>query len=387
MRNSVVTHRRSFASLGLATLTTLALVSGAVAAPPNWTAPLNVRLANDISLNDADFSNHNVAVSWDEPGAPRTVGIRTSVDSGGGFGPVSWFANSRQSAVDICGGSELNAVMAHRIGPGNWFIEHAVGSIDGDGFLTTPVAPTDGIQRNPDVSCAGGRVFVSWLQPEGSGDRLFVAHARRTGGGFSNPIDLGFDTETFGDTRVALAGVNGMAYAVFARSGGDLRFKRWSVGGSPNFGVTPHATQVIGPGTANNSAEGLMIAAAGNKVAVAWANCDAVYARVSNDQGQTWGPIRTLIEHAACDGDFIAYPLSIATRGGRIVVSYVAFGIVGDGEIGLIRTSNDLASFSDDQIAPTYQNEHIVGFVTVGGVAKLAAAFERPDKVRFRRQL
>lgn len=387
MRKSVVTHRRPIASFGLAALATLALVSGAVAAPPNWTSAINVRNANNLRLNDADFSNHNVAISWDEPDSPRTVGIRTSVDNGSSFGPISWFANSRESAVDICSGSELNAVMAHRIGPGNWFIEHAVGSIDGVGFLTTPVAPTNGIQRNPDVACAGGRVFASWLEAEGSGDRLFVAHARRSTHNFSGPIDLGFDSDTFGDTRVALAGVQDTAYAVFTRSGGDLRFKRWSIGGSPGYGVTAHATQVIGPGTAFNSAEGLMIAAARDKVAVTWANCDAVYARVSNDRGQTWGPIRTLIEHAACDGDFIAYPRSIATRGGRIVVSYVAFGIVGDGEIGLIQTTNDFASFSDDQIAPKYQAEHIVGFVRIGGVTKLAAAFERPDMVRFRRQL
>ena len=34
------------------------------------------------------------------------------------------------------------------------------------------------------------------------------------------------------------------------------------------------------------------------------------------------GPIRTLVEHAACDGDFIAAPNSIAIEGDQIAVEY-----------------------------------------------------------------
>ena len=108
---------------------------------------------------------------------------------------------------------------------------------------------------------------------------------------------------------------------------------------------------IIGPGTQNNPAFQPVIAAEGNKVAVAWMTCNAVVARVSNDKGQTWGPIRTLVEHAACDGDFIAAPNSIAIRGNRIAVEYTSFGIFGDGEENLIRTTNDFASFSDDEIS------------------------------------
>lgn len=380
--------RRPAAALALAVLTSAVMATSVLAGGPSWTSPVNVRLTNDVALQDADFSNHNVAITWDEPGAGhREVGIRTSVDNGSGFGPISWFADSRESAVDICGGSELNAVMAHRIGPGNWFIEHAVGSIDGDGFLTTPVAPSDGIQSQPDVACTGGRVFVSWFEQESGGHRLFVAHARRSDGIFGAPINLGFDDETFFFTSLAVAGVSDTAYAVFQRSDGDLRFKRWSIGSGPGFAATPHATQVIGSGTPNNPASYAVIAAAGDKVAVAWFKCGALWARVSNNRGQTWGPARKLIEHAACDGDFIAVQRSIAIRGGRIVVAYTAAGIVGDGEVGLFSTTTDFASFSDDMIAPSYHLEHLVGFVTVGGDAKLAAAFNRVDKIRFRRQM
>jgi len=382
-----VNKRRPAAGLVLAMLTSAVMATSVMAGGPTWKPPVNVRLTNGVELQDADFSKRNVAITWHEPGAGRKeVGIRTSVNAGSSFGPISWFPDSRQAAVDICGGSELNAVMAHRIGPGNWFIEHAVGSIDGDGFVTTPVAPTDGKQRHPDVACAGGRVFVSWFEEEGSGHRLFVAHARRTVGVFGTPIDLGFDDETFFFDGLAVAGVKDRAYAVFQRSDGDLRFKRWSIGSGPGFAVTPLATQIIGNGTPNNPASYPVIAAAGDKVAVAWFRCGALWARVSNNRGRTWGPARKLIEHAACDGDFIAVQRSIAIHDGRIVVAYMAAGIVGDGEVGLFSTRTDFASFSDNQIASSFQLEHLVGFVTVSGDAKLAAAFNREDRVRFRRQ-
>ncbi len=379
--------RRRFASVPLAIATVLILATNVVAAPPSWTSATTLRTADDISLADADFSNRNVAVAWSEPDSPRRVGIRTSVDAGSGFGPISWFGGSRQPAVDVCGGAELNAVMAHRIGPGNWFIEHAQGSIDGVGFLTTPVAPSDGIQKHPDVTCAGGRLFVSWLEEETDGYRLFVAHGRRTGGGFSSPIDLGFDTSTLFGHSLAVAGVSDMAYAVFARTGGDLRIMRWQIGDAPNYPVTPLGEQVIGSATRNDPALEAMISAYGDKVAVAWVTCDAISARVSNDRGQTWGPVRTLVEHAACDGDFIAFPNSIAVRGDRIALEYTMFGIVGDGDEGLIRSNSDFASFSDDIIANSGHTEHLVGFVTVAGQTRLAAAFQ-PDlsRIRFRRQ-
>jgi hypothetical protein len=379
--------RRSASSVSLALIATLVLAGNVAAAPPNWTSPKDIRFRNNVELNDAAFADVNVAISWQEPtsGPPR-VGIRTSVDSGSGFGPTQFMAGARESAVDICDESELDVVSAHKIGPGNWFIEHAVGSVDGTGFVTTPVAPTDGLQNNPDVACAGGRVFVSWFEREGTGDRLFVAHARRTGGGFSAPIDLGFDDETSFFSGLAVAGVANRAYATFQRSDGDLRFKRWSVGGAPNFPVSSHPTQVIAPGNANDPASYAVMDAEGSKVAIAWFRCNALYARVSNDRGLTWGPIRKLLDTASCDGDFAAAQSSIAIDGNKIVIAYSAASAFGGGWIGLFRTTNDFASFSDDMITANYHPEHLVGYVTVAGVAKLAAAFERPGVIRFRRQ-
>jgi hypothetical protein len=385
VRRSVA--RRSAASIALGVMTVLALAPAVAADSPDWKPRVNVRTAAGIQLTDADYSRRNVAITWQQPGsgAPK-VGIRTSTDAGTGFGPVSTFTNARQSAVDICGGSELNAIYARKLGAGNWSIEHAVGSIDGDGFVRTLVAPGPGVQRHPDVACAGGRVFASWFQREGSGDRLWVAHARKSDGTFGAPINLGLDNETFFGRSLAVAGVADTAYAVFARSSGDLRFKRWSIGPGPAFAVTPHATQLIGPGTASNSASEAVIAAAGDKVAVAWFKCGGIFARVSNDRGATWGPLRKVLDHVACDGDFGASPRSIAIRGDRIAITYLGFGIPNVSFVGLIRTKTDFSKFNDDVITFAGHDEHLIGYVTVGGVTKLAAAFDNGDRIRFRRQ-
>jgi len=379
--------RRLVATAALTLTVVLAAASPVAAHAPDWTGRVNVRAADDVQLRDADFSRRNVAITWQEPGAggPK-VGLRTSVDSGASFGPISWVNKSRQSAVDICGGSELNAVYAKKVSSGNWRIDHAVGSIDGDGFLRTPVSLAPGVNGYPDVACAGGRVFVSWFQRDGGGDRLKLAHGIRNDGAFETPMTLGFDDETFFGRSLAVAGTSDTAYAVFTKSSGDLRFRSWSIGSGPGFAVTPQATRIIGPASRENSADGAVIAAAGSKVAVAWFKCGGIFARVSNDRGQTWGPVRKVLEHMACDGDFGASQRSIAIRGNRIVISYLAFGIPNVSITGLIRTTNDFATSTDDVITFANRDEHLLGYVTVGGTTRLAAAFDTGDCIRFRRQ-
>ena len=71
---------------------------------------------------------------------------------------------------------------AHKIGPGNWIIQYTL--FDSFDSLTTG-RPTDGLQHDPDIACTDDPMFVSWFKQEGSGDRLFVAHATRDLGAFS----------------------------------------------------------------------------------------------------------------------------------------------------------------------------------------------------------
>lgn len=375
--------RRSALSVALAVSATLVVATGALAAP-TWSPAVDVREAEDIALNDAAFARRNVAIAWDEPDSPRKVGIRASVDAGSGFGPIEWFAGARRPAVVICG-SELHTAM-EKAKPGTWLIKYGARSIDGAGFDTRLVSPSRQDQSDPDVACTRGRVFVSWFEEEAGEHALYVSHALRTGGPFSDPIFLGMDDEVFFGSSLAVAGVAGMAYAVYQKSDGDLYFRRWSIGPGPDFTVTPHAEQEIAPGTPGNEASYAVIDAAGDKVAVSWFKCKGIFARVSDDGGQTWGPIRKLVDHVGCEGDFIAVQSSIAIRGDRIALAYHAAGFF-SGEVRLIRTTNNFASFSDKQIADRSHFEHLVGFVRAGGEWRLAAAFQRNETVRFRRQV
>ncbi len=384
--------RRWASALTLGVLAAAAVSGTATAQVPdaiNWGPAATLRHANGVELQDAAFSGRNVAVSWQEPGSagPR-VRIRTSVQSGSAFGPVATFTTARQSAVDIRGGSELHAVYARRYASTNWVIEHAVGSVDTSGFSVGAVSSTTGVARFPDIACTRSRVFVTWFQKEGANDRLQVAHASKSDLVFSGPVDMGLDQGSFfgRSHSLAVAGVADDAYVAFTRSDGKLRFKRWSVGSGPGFAVTPHATKVIGAGTPGNSAGDTVIAAAGDKVAVAWFKCGGIYACVSNDRGQHWGSPRKVLSHQACTGDFGADQRSIAIHGDRIVITYRAFAIKSPGWVGLISTTNNFVTDTDETIAPVGQDEHLVGFVKVAGTSRLAAAFDPANSVRFRRQ-
>jgi hypothetical protein len=295
---------------------------------------------------------------------------------------VGLFPQARQSAIEVCG-SSVEAAYARKSGT-DWGIERARGDADGGGFTTHDVAVGAGMRRYPDIACAGGRVFVSWSERDGVGDQLFISHAVRSVGDFVAEQSLGVDDDTRVGRSLAVAGVNDTAYAVFARSDGQLRLRRWLVGAGPSYPVSAPVTKIIGPGTPGNPAIGAHIAAAGNKVAVTWYRCQGVFARVSKDKGLTWGPVRKLVQ-GTCAGDFGAGPTFIAMRGGAIVVTYGAAGL-DSGWMGIIRTKSDFASFNDRHVTSTYQSEHLVGYVTKASTVKLAAAFDTGDRVRFRRQ-
>jgi hypothetical protein len=377
----------------LSALTMTALASSVAASEPaaiGWTQPVTIRTAGGVTLQDADFSGGHVAIAWQEPGltAPK-VRFVTSVNGGDSFVLDVKRANARQAAVDICGAFGLRGVYAHRVSSGNWAIERVMGSfLPGGGvWQFDGVAPSPFVQRDPDVACAGGRTFVSWFERgEDPGERLLVAHELGTGeGGFSDPISLGdgLDSESLPGS-LAVAGVNDTAYAAFVRSNGQLYVKRWTIGAGPGYPLAGHPATVVGSGSIDEPAWSAVIAAAGDRVAVAWIRCNSLRFRVSNDRGQTWGPVRYYEGSPGCVADFWDPPRSINIRGDRIAVTYIAYGL-GSPSVGLVRTTSDFASFSVETIAGD-QDEHLVGYVTAAGTVKLAAAFDTGDRIRFRRQ-
>jgi hypothetical protein len=385
---NVAISRRLTVLAVLAALAGASIPSGVLAstepAALRWTTPLDVRAERGVELADADFSAAKVAVAWEvSGGGSRKVGLRTSIDGGASFGSPSITSGARQAAVELCG-SKVEAVYARKVGS-EWGIERAAGSASSGGYVRDLIGPASGVARYPDVACAGGRVFVSWYLKQPSGDKLFVSHGRRADGVFELPQELGLDDETFFGRSLAVAGVNDTALVVYTLSDGDLRLRRWLVGAGPDFPVSAPVDQVLTNATPGDSASSAVIASERDKVAVAWFRCDGIYARVSNDRGLTWGPKRSILSHAACDGDFGASPRSIAVRGSRIVVTYSAFSLT-DGWDGIISTTNDFASFSDKRIWTRRSDEHMVGFVKAAGATRLAAALDTGDRVRFRRE-
>jgi hypothetical protein len=278
------------------------------------------------------------------------------------------------------------AAWERRVAPNKWRVVYSDSSIDMNELhiVFHQVDPGAVDQMLPDVACTNSRSFVAYYEPEGDGARMFLTHS--LGSGWSSPIDLGLDNEIFFFNALAVAGVASNVYVVFQRSDGDLRFKRFSIGPGPAFNVTAHATMVLDNATMGDPGSYAVIDATGNRVAVGWFRCDGLYARVSEDNGTTWKPERKLIDAASCDGDFAAAPNSIALRGDRIAMAYSAASAFGGGWIGLFRTTTEFATFTDDQIWNGFQPEHLVGYITVNGNAKLAGAFEKPGVVKFRRQ-
>jgi len=381
--------RHSAASLGLAVVASLVLAATATASPLGWTAPVNMRVHRNVFLDDAAFHKKDVAVAWQERRSGTTrVGFRTSVNSGASFGSAEYVGHSKDAALDVCGGSVLSAAYSHDVGSGHWQIEYAVRDVAGHGFDRELVSASPVNQHDPDIACADGRVFVTWYEPAGSsGDRMYVASAKRSDGVFSTPLDLGLNDETTYGSSLAVAGVPGHAYVVFTRSDGDLMFKHFSVGGGSALPVSADPEIVIGNGRSNNSADYALVAAEGSKVAVAWFKCGGLFVRVSNDHGATWDPAHKITHVNSCESDLAEGWSSVAIDGGRIIAVYVAAGAFGGGFVDLVDTTTDFASYSDDTILSKFNLEHMAGFVKVGTVHKIAAAFNPFNKVRFRREM
>ena len=382
--------RRSLSSVALGVLASLVLVTNVVAAPPSWTTPVSVRSKSTLFLGSADFSATHVAIAWDESASGgRRLGLRTSTNSGTSFGSSIFLANSENPEVDICDGTSTDLAFQHEVAPDVWNVQYTRVALGGSSLVTHPVGGGLYSQHDPDVACSDGLASVAWYESVSEGtDNMYVGYAPRTTGTFGTPIFLGTNDNTLFFGSLAVAAADGYTYAAFTKSDGDLRVRRGSVSGGGSPTVTPLGTQVVGNGSSNNQASGALIAAEGSKVAVVWSRCQGIFARVSNDHGANWGPVRTLFdEFNSCEADAAAGQESVAIRDGRIAVSYGIASAFGGGENRLIRTGNDFSSFTDDGLGSPFHIVELIGYVTVSGNRKLADAFQKGfDNIRYRRQ-
>lgn len=371
------------AVLGITAVVMAVLVGASPVAAVTW---IKTTLANapGLNLQDASFEGHDVAVAWQQPG-PVTK-VRLSSNDGSSFsGTFTMPGHTRQASTDICGG---NAYIAYArdysdgTHPNLWLIEIQIRSMSGT-YVGQTMAWPDATARgqDPDVACAGGRLYVTWEQRVGSQWHVYVNQALLSAPDFSGatPRDLGQIGANAGEP--AATGAATRAYVAYPTPAGRIRIDRWGIGSGPSYAITDLGEQSL-TGTGTNGLPRL--AATGTKVVAVWYACGDARVRVSTNRGATWGATRTIFT-GACGSEFGGEPLNVAIHGSRTIVSYHYFNGFTNQQARMISTTNDFGSWTDQHMyagsAPM-----LLGFVSPSGVTKLAGAVTEGTRLRYVRQ-
>lgn len=361
---------------------TVALAIFMAAAPVAAVSWVKTTLANTsgAAIQDASCDGHHVAVAWQEAGPVTRV--RTSVNDGSTFGSthlVEPGRQTRQATTALCG-SDLYVAFAQNYSqpstPNLWLIYIDTDTLAGvnhaysEAYQGQPV-----IGRYPSVACAGGLLWVTWEQKVGSQWHVFVNRAPRSFSSFDNPpTDLGLLGSNAG--KPVISGSGTRVYVAWPTPGGTIRIHRWNVSGS----VHDLGERQLSSGSTAGMPR---IASVGSKVAVVWAACGDMRARVSNDNGTTWGSLKTIF-HGVCGSEFGGLPNSVAINGGRILVAYYWFQGFNQKQ-RMISTTNNFGTFSD-QLAYATSDLLLLGFVHPSGTTKIGGAVDEGAKIRFLRQ-
>jgi hypothetical protein len=369
------------------TLLALISVSGVSAAPVTWQKPVDLRVRAGALLSDAAGLGNALAIVWSEPGDDNssTLGLRVSTNAGSSFQQGNFFARSQQGAAAICG-DRVAIAFIHHPGPHKWHVDYAIRDLVGGPFERAHVHVGGAVPREPDIACANGRVLVSWLLREGNGHRRLVASALLDDGVFGAPIDLGIHVSEYYSAGLSLAASGSAAYAVFNKSRGDLRLKRWTIGSGSGHKLNGHPIQTLYQGTRNCPATSAEIAAHGNTVVVGWDRNSTIHQRVSTDRGLTWGPVRGEDSQYECESivEGAVFMTAIALAGSRMVATEMGCGFFDCGNF--MEKSNDRFAHAEFQSLGNDQIHHIV-FVTVNGAPRFADAYSTDTRIRFRRQV
>jgi hypothetical protein len=220
--------------------------------------------------------------------------------------------------------------------------------VDGKLLQSNAVIVAEGDVEQPHISSGDGKIGVIWQHNDKDGARIYARVGRPVGSGtvlemewLSEPVLLSGAERAAGEAKdgegwsgsldIALDN-NGVAYAVWAGDGGELRFSRsddgveWSPAATvpdsaghgvrlPRFAVLDRGgVRLVGTGTDRGA---------------------DVWLRVSDDQGANWSAARTLVRTPG----FTDAP-AIAVHGGQVV------GVADDRSANL--TSSDVLFLSDE---------------------------------------
>jgi hypothetical protein len=256
----------------------------------------------------------NIVVGWrEDPGSAYKNFIRWSTDGGNSFGPVKDLGNgdfNYGGTADICAGFVIALT-----GPTS---DHDLVMLSLDGVSESSrdlFGPSEGTARSARLFCAGNRrLVVAWNDESISPARAKVVIQPLFEQIPSYFFDLGPSNPGFAPAIAA----TGKGVHIAWNSGGQLRYKRFSIANNQNATVTAHATQNLGglPGGGGEVA----LAANESQVALAFRNGHDTRLRLSTNSGATFGPSQTVVDRSDA-GSVFAHPGSADINDNRILLS------------------------------------------------------------------
>jgi hypothetical protein len=235
--------------------------------------------------------------------------------------------------------------------------------------------------RGPDIACAGSRLAIAWFQKV-AGVWKVRLQARGVSGGITTyQSTLGRGAPSRG---LAVAGTPERLYVAWYQ-GDRLKLRRFSIGGGPQAQLTSLGTSIIG-GADDGSRPRL--AAAGERVGLAYTRTGDTYARVSTNQAASFGTHRRLVADAF---EITTEASHVDVRGSAVIVA-ASVSFIGTGWGFLYRTRNDGASWSEVPGSRRTGGVMVAAFGTRDGAARIVESWDTSysspsqERVRFRRQ-
>ncbi len=293
-----------------AALTILAITALPVSAAA-WSTPKKIAGPGYLWISTVASENNNVVVSWLENASE--LAYRVSTDNGRTFAPRVDAGGANPGVVTVCGG----LVAAVRVDTGAGTVKLDLRDTDGTLLEARTLASGRNLTLTGNsVACVGGRRLATfWDEYIGGVLHLKVAVVPVVEALTSYEFDLGaahlyrVRGITATDTRIWVA---------WSRVDGII-VQRLDVAGGAQMEVTKGPRAHIARSLV---APGVSIAAAGNRVYVAYDRNNSGFMRISKDGGQTFGNVRTLYASTA---DAPAGPWSLSARE-NVVVAAVHLG-------------------------------------------------------------
>ena len=347
-----------------------------------------------VEVGAVAATRRDVAVVWQERIEGHDVlRIRTSRDGGATFRPRRLVEEREggSSSSDICA-AQAWVAHSYRL-PGD--------PADSDGLILDGFALTGSGQGGELVVASGGGQFVNgtdfacvgtrrraiaWVDRDWEGTSIVRMRLlpMEPGGKDDVPATFSRVVPADGFTGVAVAATGRRAWLAWATTGGRIRVQAFDVGRGPSYPVTPRLAMTLpDQGTPTG---GIVLAAAGRRVLLAYGLEGHVYARVSTDGGASFGPRRRLLEGCfGCDYDTTTLAADIA--GSRMVVHAAGLGGFKDLVIEAYRFVSTSDGASWDRKRRGSEGYRMGAFSVIGGERRLVEAWDEDASTRARKRI